>query len=122
MVPHLLSVWSNWLTRDHQTVLAAPRMSMVTSSDAKLGGSNVAVTALVSDMREVEYRRCWLDIVCRLHQSLGPYLRERTADTMTLLKLCETTTIRTYLREISILDTFISQLRRENSALSLHTH
>ncbi|KAN0091571.1 Uncharacterized alpha/beta hydrolase domain (DUF2235) domain containing protein [Tylopilus felleus] len=43
--------------------------------------------------------------------------RERTAATMTLLKLCETTAIRTYLCEINLLDIYISQLRRKESAL-----
>ncbi|KAF8445037.1 hypothetical protein L210DRAFT_3059908 [Boletus edulis BED1] len=39
--------------------------------------------------------------------------RERTAATMTLLKLCETAIIRTQLCEIDMLDVFISQLRRD---------
>lgn len=59
--------------------------------------------------------------------------RERTAATMTLLKLCESeanidglltrthlssaTAIRTYLCEINLLDIYISQLRRKESAL-----
>ncbi|KAG9309255.1 hypothetical protein JVU11DRAFT_10738 [Chiua virens] len=44
-------------------------------------------------------------------------VRERTASTMTLLKLCETTIIRNYLREIHLLDVFINQLQRKESAL-----
>ena len=59
--------------------------------------------------------------------------RERIAATMTLLKLCESESsisevrtwthlssgvpIRTYLCEINLLDTFVSQLKREGSAL-----
>lgn len=59
--------------------------------------------------------------------------RERTAATMTLLKLCESESnfhepvtqadrslaeiIRTYLLQIGILDVFIDQLRRKDSAL-----
>ncbi|KAF8554223.1 hypothetical protein OG21DRAFT_1115422 [Imleria badia] len=43
--------------------------------------------------------------------------RERIAATMTLLKLCETATIRTYLTQINLLDVFIGQLRRKESAL-----
>ncbi|KAF8554212.1 hypothetical protein OG21DRAFT_1522574 [Imleria badia] len=56
---------------------------------------------------------------------------ERTAATMTILKLCEnmaplvklrisdvaTTTIHNYLREIDLLDAFVSQLQRKDSAL-----
>ena len=59
--------------------------------------------------------------------------RERTAATMTLLKLCESgsntnelqtrthvlsaTTIRTFLRQIDLPDVFVDQLRRKDSAL-----
>ncbi|KAF8552014.1 hypothetical protein OG21DRAFT_1466371 [Imleria badia] len=43
--------------------------------------------------------------------------RERTEATMTLLKLCETETIRTHLREIDLLDVFVDQLLRKGSAL-----
>ncbi|KAN0091568.1 hypothetical protein V8E55_005134 [Tylopilus felleus] len=44
-------------------------------------------------------------------------VRERTAATMTILKLCDTPSIRTYLNRIDLLDVFIKQLRRKESAL-----
>ncbi|KAG8214234.1 hypothetical protein J3R82DRAFT_11042 [Butyriboletus roseoflavus] len=43
--------------------------------------------------------------------------RERTAATMTLLKLCETDIIRTYLREVNLLGVFVKQLQRRDCAL-----
>ncbi|KAG9309257.1 hypothetical protein JVU11DRAFT_10740 [Chiua virens] len=43
--------------------------------------------------------------------------RERTASTMTVLKLFESKVIREYLRGIKLLDTFIEQLKRNGSAL-----
>ncbi|KAF8554218.1 hypothetical protein OG21DRAFT_1115120 [Imleria badia] len=43
--------------------------------------------------------------------------RERTAATMTLLKLCETPIIRAYLREINVLNVFIDLLQVRGSAL-----
>ncbi|KAG8214236.1 hypothetical protein J3R82DRAFT_11044 [Butyriboletus roseoflavus] len=43
--------------------------------------------------------------------------RERTAATMTLLKLCEIDIIRTYLREVNLLGVFVKQLQRRDCAL-----
>ncbi|KAF8554229.1 hypothetical protein OG21DRAFT_1116635 [Imleria badia] len=44
-------------------------------------------------------------------------VRERTAATMTLLRLCETATIRTYLLEMNLLNVFVEQLQRKDTAL-----
>ncbi|KAG8214237.1 hypothetical protein J3R82DRAFT_11045 [Butyriboletus roseoflavus] len=43
--------------------------------------------------------------------------RERAAATMTLLKLCESDTIRTYVRGINLLNIFVNQLQRKDRAL-----